>query len=149
MTIVKWDPFQNMSALQDRINRLFDEAFPGATDKEEEISLCAWRPVVDIYDTGISLVIKAELPGVRKEDIAIEFKANILTIKGERTRDSEVREESYYRRERCCGTFQRSFTLPDAVDADRVKASFRDGILNVEILKPEKEKPKRIAVEID
>lgn len=149
MAIVKWDPFQNLSALQDRINRLFDESFPGAADREEEISMCAWRPLVDIYDAGDSIVIKAELPGVKKEDVSIEVKGNALTIKGERAQDAEIREESYYRRERCCGTFQRAFTLPDTVSADHVRASFKDGILKVEISKPEQEAPKQITVDID
>ena len=149
MPIVKWDPFHNLSTLQDRINRLFDESFPGAADREEEIGVCAWRPLVDIYDAGDAIVIKAELPGVKKEDVAIEVKGNALTISGERAQDADIREESYYRRERCCGTFQRAFTLPDTVSADHVKASFKDGILKVEISKPEQEAPKQVTVDID
>ena len=149
MAIVRWDPFQNLTTLQDRINRLFEESFPGAADRDEEISKCAWRPLVDIYDAGDSIVIKAELPGVKKEDVAIEIKGNALTIKGERAHDDEIRDESYYRRERCCGTFQRAFTLPDTVSADHVKASFKNGILKVSISKPERESPKQITVDID
>ncbi len=149
MAIEKWNPFQNLSTLQDRINRLFEESFPGAGDQQDEISLCAWRPVVDIYDAGDAIVILAELPGVRKEDVAVEVKGNTLTLKGERARDEAVGEETYYRRERCCGTFQRSFTLPDALAADRVKAAFKDGILKVEVAKPEREKPKKISVDIE
>jgi HSP20 family protein len=149
MAIVRWDPFQNLTTLQDRINRLFEESFPGAAGKEEEISLCAWRPVVDIYDAGDAIVIKAELPGVKKEDVSIEVKGNSLTLKGERVQDEEIAEESYYRRERCCGTFQRVFTLPDTVGAEHIKASFKDGILKVEITKPQQQAPKQISVDID
>ena len=149
MAIVRWDPFQNLTTLQDRINRLFEESFPGAAGGEEEISLCAWRPVVDIYDAADAIVIKAELPGVKKEDVSIEVKGNTLTLKGERTQDNEVSEENYYRRERCCGTFQRAFTLPDTVSADHIKARFKDGILKVEIAKPEQQAPKQVTVDID
>jgi HSP20 family protein len=149
MAIVRWDPFQNLSTLQDRINRLFEESFPAAGAREEDLNVCAWRPVVDIYDTGGAIVIKAELPGVSKENVSIEIKGNTLTLKGERAQDTEVEEESYYRRERCCGTFQRSFTLPDAVGAEHIKASFKDGVLKVEIAKPEQQRPKQITVDIE
>lgn len=149
MTLVRFDPFRGMATLQDRINRIFDDAFVRSRDTEDDINLCDWRPAVDIYDNADNIVIKAELPGVEKKDVSVEIKDNVITLKGERVIDNEVKEERYYRKERCFGTFQRAFTLPDAVSSDKVKASFKDGVLKVEIPKPEEKKPKQISVNIE
>lgn len=149
MTLVRFDPFRGMATLQDRINRIFDDAFVRSRDAEDDINLCAWRPAVDIFDNEENIIINAELPGVEKKDVSVELKDNIITIKGERVIDKEVKEESYFRKERCFGTFQRAFTLPDAVSSDKVKAVFKDGVLRVEIPKPEEKKPKQISVNIE
>jgi len=149
MPIVKWEPFRNISALQDRINKAFDDVFREGNPGEGIVSACAWRPAVDIYETENGIVIKAEIPGVRKEDISVEVKDNILTLKGERTPEKDIPEEKYFRRERCFGTFHRSFTMQDVVNPDTIKASFKDGVLEVEIPKPEAEKPKQIKVNIE
>jgi len=93
-------------------------------------------------------VVTAELPGVKKEDISIEVKDNILTIRGERSEDSEVKEENYYRRERSFGSFQRSFSMPTEVSPESIKASFKDGVLKIEVPKPEEKKPKQISIDI-
>ena len=149
MTLVRFDPFRGMATLQDRINRIFDDAFVRSRDTEDDVNLCDWRPAVDIYDNADNIVIKAELPGVEKKDVSVEIKDNVITLKGERVIDNEVKEERYYRKERCFGTFQRAFTLPDAVSSDKVKASFKDGVLKVEIPKPEEKKPKQISGNIE
>ncbi|MGD2269538.1 MAG: Hsp20/alpha crystallin family protein [Desulfobacterales bacterium] len=149
MALVKWDPFRNVATLQDRINRLFEDAFPRPRDQEDDLSLCAWRPAVDIYETENGLVLKAELPGIKKEDVSVEIKDNILTLKGDRTADKEISEDNYFRRERCFGSFQRSFNLEHNVQPDKIKAKFKNGILEVEIPKPEQEKPKKITVDVD
>jgi HSP20 family protein len=149
MTLVRFDPFRGMATLQDRINRIFDDASFRSRDNEDEINLCAWKPAVDIYDNADNIVINAELPGVEKKDVTVEIKDNIITLKGERTINNEVKEENYYRKERCFGTFQRSFTLPDAFSSDKVKANFKDGVLKIEIPKPEEKKPKQISVNIE
>ncbi|MFZ0241152.1 MAG: Hsp20/alpha crystallin family protein [Desulfobacterales bacterium] len=149
MALVRWDPFREVSTLQERINRLFEDAFPRARDREEELSRGAWRPAVDIYEGEAAVVLKAELPGIKKEDVTVEVKDNVLTITGERTADVEVREERYYRRERTYGTFSRSFNLPYAVNPDKIKARFKDGVLEIELPKPEEEKPKQITVKVD
>lgn len=149
MTIVKWDPFRNVSALQDRINRLFEDAFPRARHDEEEFSMGAWRPAVDIYETGSAIVLTAELPGVSKENVAIEVKENMLTLSGERTAPKEIKEESYYRRERSFGMFRRAFALPDSIDPDQIKAIFKDGVLKIEIPKPEEKKPRQVAIKVE
>lgn len=148
MAIVKWDPFRNINTLQDRINRLFDDAFPHKLDDDDDM-VCAWRPMVDIYETDAGIVIQVDLPGVDKSNVAVEVKENVLTIQGERMVDKTASEENYYRRERTCGTFQRSFTLRHHVAPDSVKASFKNGVLKIEIPKPEEDLPKRITVDID
>jgi HSP20 family protein len=137
-----------VSALQERINRLFEDSFPSATP-EDELALCNWRPTVDIYETEQGVVIKVDLPGVRKEDVSVEIKDNLLTLKGERKEETEVREENYLRKERCCGSFHRAFSLQYPIAPDMIKARFKDGVLMVEIPKPEEEKPKQIQVNID
>ena len=148
MTIVRWDPFRNISTLQDRINRLFEDAFPRSSEAEDDL-VCAWRPMVDIYEANEGIVIQADLPGVKKEDVSVEVKENILTIKGERKVDPTTKDEQYYRRERSCGTFQRAFTLRYLIAPDKIKASFKNGVLKVEIPKPEEEKPQQVTVSID
>jgi len=149
MTIVRWDPFRNVSTLQDRINRIFDEATVRSQNYDDEVSKCDWRPIVDIYDTEKAIIINAELPGLSRDDITLGVKENILTLKGERKADNEVKEENYYRQERCFGTFERAFTLPGTVDFEKIKANFKDGILMIEIPKPEEKKPKQISITVN
>lgn len=149
MAIIRWDPFRNVATLQDRINRLFEDSFPRSRDIDEDISMCEWKPSVDIYETEEGIVIKAELPGVNKEDVSVEVKNNILTLKGESFVDKEIDEDKYYRRERCFGTFHRTFTLQDTVLPDKIKAKFRNGVLEIEVPKPEEEKPRQISVNVE
>ncbi len=149
MTIVKWDPFRNVAALQDRINRIFDESFSRTADVDDDISMSAWKPSVDIYETDEAIILKAELPGIKKEDVSVEVKDNVLTLRGERVEDKEIKEGSYFRKERCFGTFSRAFNLQHRVQPDKIKAKFKDGILVVEIPKPEEEKPKQIVVNVE
>jgi HSP20 family protein len=149
MTLARWDPFRDVAALQDRINRLFEDAFPKGQSSEDEVRLSAWRPVVDIYATEAAVVFKVELPGVKKENISVEVKDNVLTIRGERVDDSNVAPDDFYRRERIFGTFSRSFSLQHAVDPERIKARFKEGVLEVQIPKLETEPPRQVAVSID
>jgi len=149
MAIVKWEPFGHVSTLQERINRLFEDAFPRYGETEDDLSLCAWRPPVDIYETEDGLTVLAELPGVKKEDVSVEVKENVLTLKGERKADGQVSNDKYYRRERSFGTFQRSFSLDYHVNPEMINARFKDGVLEVIISKPEEKKPKQITVNID
>jgi len=137
-----------MVSLQDRINRLFDDSMTRSEDLDEALSACAWRPAVDVYETPQGVELEAELPGISKENVIIELKDNILTIKGERTEDKNVNHDNFYRQERCFGSFHRSFTLREAVDPERITAKFTNGILKIEIPRPERELPKRIKVDI-
>lgn len=149
MTIIKWEPFKNMAMLQDRINRLFEDAFPKGMDGDEDLSECAWKPSVDIHDSEEGVVIQVDLPGVVKEDVAVEVKNNQLIIQGRRQPLSEVKDEQYYRRERICGNFVRTFGLRSNISPDSIRASFKNGVLTIVIPEPADEKPKKISVNIE
>jgi len=149
MAIVRWDPFRDVAALQDRINRIFNESFGRSQDLEDDVGLYDWRPPVDIYETNDGVVLKVELPGIKKEDVSVEIKDNVLTLKGERLLDPEIKDENYYRKERSFGKFNRSFSLQEPIKPDLIKASFKGGVLTIEIPRPEKEKPKQVTVNID
>ena len=147
MAIVKWDPWATLPILQSRINRIFEEAFPAhASAMEGEVSLCDWQPTVDTYEEDDIIVINAELPGVNKDDVSIDIKDNVLSIKGVRNFEQKVKEENYYRRERCYGKFHRAFTLPDAVDPNKIEASYKDGVLKIKIPKAEESSSKKIEI---
>jgi len=134
MNLVKWNPWREMEAI-----------FPTSW-LSDEFGMGRWEPAVDILDNKDKIVIKAELPGVDKKDIKIDLKDHVLTLKGERSYENEVKEDNYYHRERTFGKFQRSFRLPLDLDPDKIKADYQDGVLRIEIPKPEEEKPKQITV---
>ena len=106
-----------------------------------------WRPRVDVYDQDGTAVIQAELPGVKKEDIDIDVRGNVLTLRGRREAESEVDDNDYYRKERFFGSFQRAFTLPEAVEPESVKADFKDGVLKVTVPKPEEAEVRKIQIQ--
>jgi HSP20 family protein len=149
MAIIRWNPFGNITVLQERINRMFDEAFSLGRDVDEDLALCAWKPQVDVYETEQGTVIEADLPGVTKEQIYIEVTDNVLTLHGERNPSHGEAETQYYRQERCCGSFRRSFSLPFVVDPAAVTARFKDGVLFVLIVRPKSEKPWQVQIPID
>ncbi|MEW6260155.1 MAG: Hsp20/alpha crystallin family protein [Thermodesulfobacteriota bacterium] len=148
MAIVRWQPYGAVASLQDSINKLLQDAFSRA-NIDEDFALSAWKPLVDIFDKDDAIVIHAELPGVKKEDVSIEVKDNVLTLRGERTESKEIKEDKYYRKERTFGSFHRAFTLPAAVNPDSIKATFKDGVLEIEIPKPEEQKPKQVKISIE
>jgi len=149
MALVKWDPFRDVEKLQNRINRMFEDSFGRSCDLDDEMSLCAWRPAVDIYQTENGIVLTAELPGVGKENVSVEVKDNVLTLKGERPAIPNIKEENYYRQERLYGAFQRSFTLQHNIQSNLIKATFKDGVLEIEIPRPKEEKSKQITVTVE
>jgi HSP20 family protein len=148
MALIRWDPFREMSSLQERMNRLMSDFRTRSPFGEEEMAQGAWIPAVDIYETKESIVLNVELPGVTKEDIALEVKDSTLTIKGEKKLEKNVKEENFHRLERSYGSFTRAFTLPSTVQQDKVKAKFRDGILEIMLPKAEEAKPKQIKVDV-
>ena len=145
-TIARWEPFRGVTTLQDQVNRLFNDVFER---KGEESSLSAWAPAVDIYETEHELVVKADLPDVDPKDLDIRVENNILTIRGERKFEKKVSEENYLRVERSYGSFARSFTLANTVNADAIKADYQNGVLTLTVPKREEAKPKQIKVSIN
>ncbi len=146
MNLVKWNPWREMPTLHNRINRLFDDPFFSVGRMEDDAVMGMWNPAVDLYEKDDHYMIKAELPGVDKNNVKIDLKDRLLTLSGERTYDNEVNEENYYRRERSYGKFQRAFTLPADVDSDKIKAEFKDGVLQIEIPKPEEKRAKQVTI---
>ena len=138
MAIVRWDPFREMSGIQNEFNRLVDSVWSGRKE--------SWMPAVDVFDNKDAVVVKAEIAGMDPDDIQIEVDDNVLTIKGERKFEEEVDDERYYRVERRFGSFQRSLALPQGAKADDIVAAYEDGILTVTVPKAEVQKPKRIEV---
>ena len=130
-SMIRWEPFRDLAAVRDRMGRLFGE-FPGrpiATD--EGLTAGLWTPQVDVYETTDSIVLTADLPGMKENEVDISVEGNLLTIKGERKREEEVQEKDYYRIERNYGTFTRSFSLPPTVDPNKIDAAFSQGVLKV------------------
>ena len=149
MVIVRWlDPFRDLSAIQERMNQIFEDALARSRGREEGLRTGMWTPAVDIYENNDSVVVKAELPGVERDQISVEVKDGILTLRGERKFEKEVKEESYHRIERSYGNFQRSFSLPVSVEQDEVTARFKDGVLEVILPKKEQARPKQIQVDV-
>ena len=146
MALARWTPYRDLVTVRDEMNRVFNEAFGRTNNDEPTWFSGAWSPPVDIYETDDALVMKAELPGFSKDEINIEMKDNTLVIKGERKREDEVKEGSYHRTERVYGAFQRSFMLPTTVDHDKVRAAYKDGVLELRLPKVQAAQPKRIAV---
>ena len=149
MAIVRWEPFRDLLSLQERMNRLFDDSFRGARGSDEDWALGgSWAPAVDIYEQDGNIVLKAELPGIDPKDVDVRVENNTLTLRGERKHDQEVKKENYHRVERTYGTFTRSFTLPNVVDTNNIKADYRDGVLRMTLPKREEAKPKQISISV-
>ena len=146
MELVRWNPIRNTFSLRNHMNRSFGDFYFPTNREEGDLSMRNWNPVVDVYDNDDNIVLKAEIPGIDKKDIEVDVKGRVLTLKGERSSDNEVKEDNYYRRERCFGKFERAFTLPVNVELDKIKANYKDGVLEIEIPKPEEKKPKQITV---
>ena len=147
MNIVRFDPFRDVAALQDRVNRLFADAY--RRDNDDLMTRGAWVPPVDIYETGNhELVLKAELPDMKREDIAVVFENNTLTLKGERKFENDIKQEQFHRVERAYGAFSRSFSLPQTVDSSRVAAEYKNGVLTVRLPLREEAKPRTIKVDV-
>ena len=142
-----WSPFRHLSLLRDEIDRLFDSPLNALTSNSQQF-LNGWLPTVDLYENRDDLVLKAELPGMKKEDIDISLHGDVLTLSGERKEEETFDKAESYRAERFLGRFQRTLTLPVTVDASKVQASYQDGILTVTLPKAEEAKPKQIQVKV-
>jgi HSP20 family protein len=145
MALTRWDPFRELNIMQERMNRLFDDAGRGWRG-DEPSSTTAWSPAVDIYETENEIMVQAELPGVDRKDIVLNLEKNVLTLKGERHFEKETKQENYHRIERAYGGFSRSFSIPAIVDEEKIRADYKDGILKIALPKKEQVKPKQIQI---
>jgi HSP20 family protein len=145
MQLTKWDPFREMEDVFDRFGRAIGWPRRGT---QEVMATGDWAPRVDIAETDNEFTIKAEIPDVKKEDVKVTVDSGVLTIRGERKQEKEEKDKKFHRVERYYGSFTRSFTLPDNVDESKIEASFKDGMLNLQIPKTEAAKPKAIEVKV-
>jgi HSP20 family protein len=143
--INRWEPARGAMTLREQINRVFADVLERTG---EESNLTAWAPAVDIFETEHELVVKADLPDVDPQDLDIHVENNILTIRGERKFEKDVKEENYLRIERAYGSFTRSFSLASTVNSEAIKADYRNGVLTLSIPKREEAKPKQIKVNV-
>ncbi len=148
MNIVKWDPFKELEDVSSRLNRIFGRPLSRLESDTELLAMSDWTPSADISETEKEYQIKAEIPGVKKEDVKVTIQEGMLTIQGERKMEKEEENKKFHRIERSYGSFMRSFRLPDDADESAVKAEFKDGILHVTLSKTTKAKPKSISVSV-
>ena len=141
MQLVKFRPYRSLISLPEGVERFFSDLGFDAADSDT-----MWSPSVDLSESENTYEVKAEIPGMKKEDIRVSYEDNVLTLTGEKKQEKEVKNKNYHRVERAYGRFQRSFRLPKTVNKDEIKAKYKDGVLTVEIPKAEAVKPKEIAV---
>ena len=144
MAIIRWDPFREVMALQNRVNNLFREMNEG----DSPLTTASFVPAVDVYEDSKKVVLKLEVPGIEEKDLDVRVENNTLTVRGERKFEKEEKEENYRRIERQYGTFTRSFTLPNTVDAEKVNADYDKGVLKITLAKKAEAKPKQIKVNV-
>jgi HSP20 family protein len=148
MTVLtRWEPVRELASLQERMNRLFNDSFSGVTN-QESLAAGSFVPPVDVYEDEHGIQLKMEVPGVDEKDIDIRLENNLLTVKGERKLEKETKEENYHRIERSYGSFTRSFSLPNTVNTEDVKASYAKGVLTIGLGKRAEAKPKQIKVHV-
>jgi HSP20 family protein len=147
MAITRWDPFRDVLALQNRMNSIFQE-YNRNQGEGDSLVTAAFVPPVDIYEDEHKILLKLEVPGMQESDLDIELENSLLTVKGERKFEKEEKEENFHRIERRYGSFYRSFTIPNTVNPDSIKAKYESGVLKIELEKRAEAKPKQIKVEV-
>jgi HSP20 family protein len=148
MALVRWEPVRELNSLQQEMNRLFSTFFDTPTGGNGGSVARRWIPAMDLVETDDHYVLTADLPGLTEGDINLEFEGDVLTLSGERKTEQSERKEGFYRLERATGSFSRSLTLPEGVDPEAVSATFDKGVLEVRIPKPERRKPKKVAIQV-
>jgi len=146
MAILKWHPWGEVDSVRNEMENAFDYFWGRQSDKNWGTG--TWQPAVDLVENDNNFLLTAELPGLEKKDISLNIVNNVLTLRGEKKAEKEFKEDKYYRLERSSGTFQRSVTLPTAVQTDKVAAEFKDGVLKVTLPKKEEVKPKQISINV-
>ena len=147
MSIIRWDPFDDLASLRESMDKLFEDFFtrrPGPRPP----TVAVWQPAVEVFDADHDIVVRAELPGIDPQDVEITVTEDVLTIKGQAKQMEEEKGKNYYRRELRYGAFSRSLALPGGVQGDQAKASYRNGILEISVPKSEKAKPKTVKVDV-
>lgn len=144
---MRWSPVRDILNIQDEMSRLFNAFFTRTSDRTEGRTL-SWSPLVDISETDDKIKVTAEVPGMKKDDIKISIQDNVLTLKGEKKQEKEEKDKNSHRVERAYGAFERSFSLPASVQTDKVKASYKEGVLTISLPKPEEAKPKEIDISV-
>ncbi len=148
MAIIRWEPAREIGALQSEVNRLFGTFFDTQAGGGGAVAPRRWVPAMDLVEDGDHYVLRADLPGVREDDVKIELDDNVLTVSGERKSQHDEQRDGYRRIERSYGSFSRSLTVPDGIDPERIEASFDGGVLEVRVPKPERAKPRRVAISV-
>ncbi|MCK6552392.1 Hsp20/alpha crystallin family protein [Myxococcota bacterium] len=150
MSLVRWDPFRELEDMSDRLNKLFHRPeLARPREGMKDLAFADWAPSCDIRETSEEYVIKAELPEVKKEDIKVDVKDGVLSIRGERKIEKEEKDKKYHRIERAYGTFFRSFALPEDVDEKKLAADYKDGVLNVHLPRTPTAKPRMVEVKVN
>jgi HSP20 family protein len=145
--LTRWEPVRELAGLQERMNRLFNDSFSSVTS-QESLSAGSFGPPVDVYEDEQGIRLKMEVPGIDEKDIDIRLENSLLTVRGERKLEKETKEENYHRIERCYGSFTRSFSLPNTVNTEEVKASYAKGVLTIHLGKRAEARPKQIKVDV-
>ena len=148
--LVRWYPFRDLATLHDCVDRLFEESLHGlrGLDREEALQGSSWAPAVDILEKDNEIVLRADMPGLDPKDVDIQVQNGTLTLRGERKFESDVKEDNFRRVEWVYGSFVRSFSLPQTVDAEKVEAEYKNGVLEVKLPKRPEAKPKQIKVAV-
>jgi HSP20 family protein len=147
MTITRWETYRDVVALQNRMNSLFQD-FSRNSGENELVTAAGFVPPVDIYEDEHKLVLKLEIPGIRQEDLDVRMENTTLSVRGERSFESEGKEENFHRVERRYGSFYRAFTVPNTVDSQSIKAEYDSGVLRLELQKRAESKPRQIKVSV-
>ena len=144
--LTPWNPFTEVDEMERRMSEIFERPFLPSIWRRLPIEQMTWAPAIDVFEKGDKFVVKAEVPGMKEDDIHVSVEGDVLTIKGEKKTELEVKEEDYYRSERSYGSFFRSIALPSTVDASKIEADYDNGVLEVSIPKKPEVKPKKIAI---
>jgi len=149
MALIRWEPARELQSMQSEMNRLFGTFFDSPTPRNGvRTSPRRWIPAMDVVETDDHYVLRTDLPGLSEGDVNVELEDNVLTISGKRSTEREERKNGYHRVERSSGSFSRSVTLPEGVDADGIQANFDKGVLEVKVAKPEQIKPRKVAITV-
>jgi HSP20 family protein len=148
MDLIRWDPFKDLVAIHERLNKLFEDTLAGSRRLETELLPTSWTPPVDIYETDKEIVLEVEIPGVEHSEIQVEVKENLLVLRGERRSGRVIDRENYHRQERSYGMFQRCFSLPKNIQPDQVRVNYQDGVLEIIVPKVPLRADKKLVINI-